>query len=317
MADPLAATTPVAAPPVTDYAGLPSAMGVAWWRRLLGALLATTLALAFAGIVLAAGLGAAVVAGVGISLTEPGSTTLFDDPLWEIGVLFAVIAALIPAILIAVRAVEGRPPGTVSSVAGRLRPRLLGLGAALAVPAVVLVLVLLLAFTAGQEVTGEVAVQPAQRVLAGLLVVALVVPFQAAAEEYLRGYVIQVVGRTWPGIAVSGLVWSALHVPSTVWGWLDLAVFSVVAGVLIARLGGLEAAIGLHVVYNLVFLALAVPFLDESTPLASAGDADWALFAGTVVALPMYAWVVLRVTRRGQDRGDVNDPDPRVDRSVS
>ena len=312
MADALAATTPTTAAPATGYARLASAMGVAWWRRLLGAILATTLAVAFAVAVIAAGLGAAVVAGVGISLTDAGSTTLFGDPLWEIGVLFAMIATIIPAILIAVRAVEGRPPGTVASVAGHLRPRLLGLGTALAVPAVALVLVLLLVFTAGQEVTGEVATQPAQRVLVGLVVVALVVPFQAAAEEYLRGYVMQVVGRTWPGIAVSGLVWSALHVPSTVWGWLDLAVFSVVAGVLIARLGGLEAAIGLHVVYNLVFLAVAVPFLDESTPLASAGDADWALFASTVVVLPLYAWVVLRVAGRpGRPAGDDAGGDQR------
>jgi membrane protease YdiL (CAAX protease family) len=175
---------------------------------------------------------------------------------------------------------------------------LLALGAGLAVPAVVAVLVLLLVLSAGQETTGEVVAQPAGRVIAGLVVVVLVVPFQAAAEEYLRGYLMQVVGWTWPGIAVSGLVWSALHVPSTVWGWLDLAVFSVVAGVLIARLGGLEAAIGLHVVYNLVFLAVAVPFLDESTPVASAGDADWTIFVASVVVLPLYAWVVLRVAGR-------------------
>lgn len=280
------------------YADLARRWGIAWWRRLLGVLLATSLMIAFAVVVVGAGIGAALIAGVPISLVDPEATTLFGDPLWDIGVLFVMIAAIIPAILIAVRAVEGRPSGTVSSVDGRLRPRLLALGAGLAVPAVMAVLVLLLVLSAGQEVTGEVAAQPARRVIAGLVVVLLVVPFQAAAEEYLRGYLMQVVGRTWPGIAVSGLVWSALHVPSTVWGWLDLAVFSVVAGVLIARLGGLEAAIGLHVVYNLVFLAVAVPFLDESTPVASAGDADWTIFAASAVVLPLYAWVVLRVAGR-------------------
>lgn len=293
----------VAVPP--RYAAVPHALGVAWWRRLLGGLLALALVIVFAVVVVAAGLAAAVLAGVPISFDDPDAAALFGDPLWEIGVFFTMIAVLIPAILVAVAVVEGRRPGTVSSVVGRLRPRLLGISTVLAVPATVAILVLLVALTWGEEAE-EVATQPVDRVVAGLVVIALVVPFQAAAEEYLRGYLMQMVGRTWPGIAVSGVVWSALHVPTTVWGWLDLAVFSVVAGVLIARLGGLEAAIGLHVVYNLVFLAVAVPFLDESTPVESAGSADWTVFVSSAVVLPLYAWLVLRVTRRR------NDPDGGV-----
>jgi hypothetical protein len=239
-------------------------------------------------------------------MTEPDSTRLFADPLWDVGAALAVVAAVLPALLLAVRLAEGRRAGTVSSVAGRLRWGLLGRCLGPAAVAIVLVLVLLTAFAAGEPVP-EVELQSPGRILAGLALVVLVVPFQATAEEYARGFVMQAVGRVWPGILLSGALFTLAHLPSTWWGVLQLMWFSVVAGVLVVRVGGLEPAIALHVVNNLLFFALTVPFLDSSTSLGTAGDAGWQVFAANLVALPLYALAVLRLTRRG---GATPAPEP-------
>ncbi|MGF1647152.1 MAG: lysostaphin resistance A-like protein [Kineosporiaceae bacterium] len=299
---------------MSGYVGLPRRLGVAWWRRLLAALLATGLgAASVLGTVLLV-LLLATVLGVGLRVTGPDDTRLFADPLWDLGAALAVVAAILPALLLAVRLAEGRRPGTVSSVAGRLRWGVLGRCLGPAAVAIVLILVLLTVFPAGES-TPDVALQSPGRVLAGLAVVVLLVPFQASAEEYARGFVMQALGRVWPGILVSGVLFTLAHLPSTVWGVLQLMWFSVVAGVLVARVGGLEPAIALHVVNNLLFFALAVPFLDESAALGTAGDAGWQVLAANLVALPVYALAVLRLVRprsgtrsRAPDAAGFSDP---------
>jgi hypothetical protein len=282
---------------MSAYVDLPRRLGVAWWRRLLAALLAVGLGAAAVIVMILAVLSAATLAGVGVRVTDVEGTGLFADPLWDLAAALAVVAAVLPALFLAVRVAEGRRPGTLSSVAGRLRWGVIGRCAAPAVAAVVLVLVLLGLLTTGAP-TADVTIQSPGRVLAGLAVVALLVPLQATAEEYARGFVMQAVGRVWPGVLVSGALFALAHLPSTVWGVLQLLWFSTVAGVLAARVGGLEPAIALHVANNLLFFALAVPFLDESAALGTAGDAGWQVLAANLVALPLYAVAVLRLTGR-------------------
>ncbi|MGF1662426.1 MAG: lysostaphin resistance A-like protein [Kineosporiaceae bacterium] len=282
---------------MTGYVDLPRRLGVAWWRRLLSALLATALGTTAVVATILLVLLLAAATGTGIRVTDPDSTRLFDDPLWDLGAALAVVAAVLPALLLAVRLAEGRRPGTLSSVAGRLRAGVLGRCLGPAAGAVVLVIVLLTVLAAG-EPAPDATLQPPERVLAGLALVALLVPFQATAEEFARGLVMQAVGRVWPGILLSGALFTLAHLPSTLWGVLQLLWFSVVAGVLVARVGGLEPAIALHVVNNLLFFALTVPFLDASAALGTAGDAGWQLFAANLVALPLYGLAVLRLTRR-------------------
>jgi membrane protease YdiL (CAAX protease family) len=95
-----------------------------------------------------------------------------------------------------------------------------------------------------------------------LVIVLLLVPVQAAAEEYIfRGYLMQSIGR-WlrhPAFAI------LLPVPLFVLGHgydllgqIGVGLFAVAAGWLTWRTGGLEAAIALHVVNNLSAFLLSL-----------------------------------------------------------
>lgn len=225
--------------------------------------------------------------------------------LWEAAYLLAVLAMLIPAVLIAARVAQRRRVGTVSSVTGRLRVgwlawcALLGLGAT-AVQLGLLFLLDVLAGPAGAD--PEVRWPGAGAMALSALVLVLLVPLQAAGEEYLaRGWFVQAVGSwvrsPWPGILVGGALWTAMHAPSTVWGVADLVLFSVVLGWLTVRTGGLEAAIALHAVGNLVLFLLQAG-IGQLAAEGTAGDAGWTLLAADSVVLPLFAVAVVALHRR-------------------
>ncbi|MDR7275933.1 CPBP family intramembrane glutamic endopeptidase [Catenuloplanes atrovinosus] len=223
-----------------------------WWRPLVGTLL--VLAGAFA-----AALGPMIVAGiVGLSLGLPqdeyGWPVLGDELDLAVGLLG--LGLVIPVVMLVARWTQRRPGGTVSSVAGRLRWGWLGRCVLLAVPAVGLMYAVLFLLPG----TGAEAVFVGwERFLFGVAVVAVLVPFQAAGEEYLfRGWLVQAFGSwtrsPWPGIVVSSVLFGLVHGYGTPWGMADLIFFGVVAAVLTVRTGGLEAAIVLHAVGNLAAL---------------------------------------------------------------
>src|SRR5690606_13115808 len=108
--------------------------------------------------------------------------------------------------------------------------------------------------------------------LVPMLVIVLLVPFQAPAEEYVfRGWLLQSVGactlensrwrigralsvvfRTpWPGIFIGSALFTAGH-GYTVWATLDVVCFRAIAAWVTVRTGGLEVAIALHVFNNLL-----------------------------------------------------------------
>jgi len=133
-----------------------------------------------------------------------------------------------------------------------------------------------------------------------LMVVLLLVliPFQAAAEEYVfRGYLMQLVG-TWlrhPAFAI------LLPVPLfvlghgyDVWGAASVGLFAVVAAWLTWRTGGLEAAIALHIVNNLmIFLLGSVAVVDANATSGSPVD-----LLGSAAAMLVFAVVADRWARR-------------------
>jgi membrane protease YdiL (CAAX protease family) len=281
-------------PPGTPYHRLGRTAGHRWWHPLTGTAVLLVAALALAVLV------AAVLAATGLDPADTGALSPLRALAVFAGTLLG-IAALVPAVQIAARSVRRRP-GTVGSVAGRLRIRWLAWCALLAVvpTAVQLGGVLLLAPDGGEDVGGGWVGLPT--LLLSVLVLLPLVPLQAAGEEYLaRGWFVQALGswlRTpWPGIVVGGAVWTALHVPSTWYGAADLMLFSLVVGWLTIRTGGLEAAVALHAVGNLAisFLLAAVGGLAEE---GSAGDADWTLLAADSIALPLYAVAVVALHRR-------------------
>ncbi len=81
-------------------------------------------------------------------------------------------------------------------------------------------------------------------------------PLQAAAEEvFFRGYLLQALGsatgRAWVGIVGSALVFALFHGVQNPALFANRLAFGVLAGWLVWRTGGLEAAIGVHVANNL------------------------------------------------------------------
>ncbi|MFE1102270.1 CPBP family intramembrane glutamic endopeptidase [Nocardiopsis alba] len=189
----------------------------------------------------------------------------------------ASMALLIPLALFVARVVQWRSAGSLISVDGRVRWRWMGvcLLVALILAGTCAALVPMLPFhsadDAAVEATSAGTRAGIQVLLAALTVIVLLVPLQSAAEELtMRGLVMQLVGSLgsehgegafsrvmrspWPAILAGGTLFAALYVsthPGHVWTTASLVVFGVAMSWLTLRTGGLEAAIGLHVVNSL------------------------------------------------------------------
>lgn len=103
-----------------------------------------------------------------------------------------------------------------------------------------------------------------------IIAIVCTTPLQAAGEEYLfRGIMLRGVGAWFRderlAIAVAGVVTAVafmlLHGAGDLWLNLYYVVFGAVAAWLAWRTGGLEASIGIHVVNNVVSMAI-LPFTD-------------------------------------------------------
>jgi membrane protease YdiL (CAAX protease family) len=96
------------------------------------------------------------------------------------------------------------------------------------------------------------------------VVVVLLVPVQAAGEEYgLRGLVFRIAG-SWVhgrraslalGIVVSGAVFAVIHSAGDPWWNVFYVVFSVSTALITWRTGGVEIAAVIHAVYNVMTFA--------------------------------------------------------------
>jgi membrane protease YdiL (CAAX protease family) len=230
---------------------------------------------------------------------------LFGNPVFGLVVVLLSITAVLPVVFGTAALVQRRRPGSLSSVAGRLRWTWLLRCLALAVLALVLgqaaqVVALSLAGEAYSDLFGWVGWQA---FLPPLVAIVLLVPFQAATEEYMfRGWFIQAVGAhvrnpVW-GVLIGALVFASLHGYSWV-GLVDVFAFGAVMGWLAVRTGGLEAPIALHVMNNVLAFGLSAAAgnledaLDQGkTPI------PWQALAGTVVQLGVYAWGVLYLSKK-------------------
>ncbi|GII93073.1 CPBP family intramembrane glutamic endopeptidase [Sinosporangium siamense] len=273
-----------------------------WWRPLVGSLLVAVGFLAVGVSVIMVGSVVAVIAGVPVAAT---SGRLFGDPLFELTVSLLSLALVLPVVYLVAWAVQRRPPGTLSSVAGRVRWRWLGICVLIAVVAQVLGQVASVAALAlsGHSTSGVFGWVGWESFLPAILVVLLIVPFQAAAEEYaLRGWLIQAFGavlRTpWPGILVGAVIFASLH-GYTDWGVVDVLLFGALMGWLAVRTGGLEAPIALHVVNNVMAFGVSAAAGTLENALIQ-GSVPWQYFVGTFVQLSVFALLVCRfAVRRG------------------
>lgn len=258
----------------------------AWWRPVVALLLiavsTVVAATVFIGVVFAlAWFGTGEVLKLG---TRPEE--LFTNDLANLIAVVGSIAVLLPIVWLATVVVERRTIGSLSSVAGHIRWRWLALCFLPAVGYMVAVVggsyVADLVAPGHDEPVGDWvgwdAMWPA------LLVIVLLVPLQATAEEYaFRGWVLQAIGSftfedrrgrlgralarvfgtPWPAIVLSAIPFVAGH-GYTDWGLLDIAGFAVVTGWVVYQTGGLEAGIALHIVNNMVGMSLSAAEGDVS-----------------------------------------------------
>jgi membrane protease YdiL (CAAX protease family) len=290
----------MSAPPASPYHHLARTAAHRWWRPVLG----TVFIVGAGGFLAIAGFVIVTIAAEIAGRPEGADGVSSFGARTDLTLTFLTIAVLLPVTLLAARWIQRRPAGSLSSVAGRLRRRWLTTCLPVAFVAVVVFL------TAGWGLAAATGVDAGlDDDLAGwrplavtTVILLLVVPLQSAAEEYFcRGWLLQGVGAwfrgPWVPIAVQASVFAALHGWGTPWGFADLLVFGVIAGWLTVRTGGLEAAIALHVMNNLIAMVIAAAY-DDLALDETATDMPWQLAVVDLPVLLGYAAVVLWLARR-------------------
>jgi hypothetical protein len=163
------------------------------------------------------------------------------------------------------------------------------------------------------DLTGPVSeAPPAGERLLALAVVALTTPFQSAGEEYLfRGYLSQAIGaltRTpLVPIVVTSVLFAAAHGAQDLPLFCDRLAFGLIAGWLVWRTGGLEAAIAMHAVNNLLALGIAIAVGALSSTLVVTGTSWWVAIVD-IAMLTVFAAVVSWWCRRSGVRTRTEGP---------
>ncbi|WP_319804427.1 CPBP family intramembrane glutamic endopeptidase [Nocardioides malaquae] len=243
---------------------------------------------------------------------------------WALAYLMVTLISLIPAVWVVSRPLHGLRLGWVTSVFGRMRwtytlvcvgLSVVALGATLAVGALT-----------PQEAmpTDDLGLNDFTRTTAAyLLIVVFLVPFQAAGEEYFfRGYLTQACGglftRRWVARSVAVLVpaflFALAHGAQDPPIFFDRLAFGVVAGVLVLVTGGLEAAIAMHVLNNLLAFGMAIAFTDMTSALNPTAGTWWTLpstLTQSLVYLALAWWAARRMGLANAVWGAVLSP-PQV-----
>ncbi|MBM7052101.1 CPBP family intramembrane glutamic endopeptidase [Rothia sp. ZJ1223] len=223
---------------------------------------------------------------------EAFTTAAFENP-WVFAYLFASIAVMFPSMWLARLIIGPKPWGLVHSVAGRLRWGWMLLCGGIAALIFLLVPLAITPFMGGAEAT-EPWREQASPLWIYLVLLITLVPIQCYAEELIfRGYLMQTIGRwlkhpAWAIILPAPLF--MLGHGYDLWGQLSVLCMGLTAGFLVWYTGGLEAAIALHVINNV--LAMFSGLMGTVDPFANAGStpADFftvfameLIFAGAVV----------------------------------
>lgn len=134
------------------------------------------------------------------------------------------------------------------------------------------------------------------------IIVLLTTPLQAAGEEYVfRGYLLQAVGSLsgskWLALLVTALLFAMAHGVQNFPLFFDRFMFGLIAGWLVIRTGGLEAAIALHVLNNFLAFGVALAVSDLTETLTTA-EVSWWNVPVTLTQSATYALLVVLVARR-------------------
>ena len=267
-----------------------------WWHPLasLGFVVGTVLLLVA---LLTVPMTAALVSEVGWDAflsSDPADVARLEEAFYSAPMMLLnnlLLAALIAVALLAVAVCHPVAARFVHSVEGRIRWRWL-------LRAHLVLLPLFLVYVLGTWALDGAPTAPRAEDWVWLLVMAFVLtPFQAAGEEYLfRGWLLLAIGswfrRPLPAIliaaAVSAVTFSLAHGSFDPWIVLDLSVFAVAAVLLTWRTGGLEAAVALHVVNNVVVIVvgtLAGTVNESFVDVETTGSPLGTLVSAAVIAL--------------------------------
>lgn len=280
--------SPVRGAPASDaqYFDLLRAAAPRWWHPLAGAVV---LLLAWA--IPSGALTELLSAVAGADTTRPESAA-------DVLALSLTIALLIPAAVVAVVLVHRARPGVLLSVTRRPRAGLFFFAAGIASVALVpMTLAKTAGFDAGPDSTSNALEWVGwQSFLPFLAVVVLVFPLQAAAEEIVfRGYLTQALAtwtrHVWLAVLGSSLLFVAIHNIHDGWSFADRLFFAFAMCWLTWRTGGLEAAIAVHVVYN-VLLGLATGATGRLGSMVNAGESEPAAALTSMGGTALAAWTV-------------------------
>jgi membrane protease YdiL (CAAX protease family) len=308
-----------------------------WWRSLigiaclgLGMLLVLPLIMMVPFVIYYVATGADVPSSIGtlVDLTDPTPASL--------AYLNLSLVGLIPLTWVLVRWLHGLRPRWLSSIRPRLRWGYLlacfGLSF-VALLATVLVASLLPTAGAAGDVTGELN-EFTPEIRDFVLVVLLLTPLQAAAEEYaFRGYLLQAFGgifgqlgeglkAPWlrhPAFAVvlSSFLFALAHgAGQDIPIFFDRFAFGIVAATLVVVTGGLEAGIAMHVLNNWLAFGAALAYGDMGSALNPTGGTWWSIpvtLTQSLVYLGLAWWVARAMgVKRRTDPAVLAAPESRV-----
>ncbi|MDO5676884.1 MAG: CPBP family intramembrane metalloprotease [Propionibacteriaceae bacterium] len=208
------------------------------------------------------------------------------------------LALMIPVSLLLTRYVHGLKPRWLPSVQPGMRWRYL----------LMTVVVAAVLFNAVMWAQWGLGTMPAwtdgQPGWVGFLVLILLSsPLQAAAEEFFfRGFLLQAIGsatgRAWLGVVGSALLFALMHGVQNPALFAHRLVFGLVAGALVVVTGGLEAAIGAHIVNNILsyvyaLFSVTVEGLRGVTAISWA-EAGWNILAFVLIGLACW-WLARKM----------------------
>jgi uncharacterized protein len=234
-----------------------------WWKPLLCLVLVVPLALLMMGLAIVPVLIAGLVTRAPDLVEYTVNATTDIANMGPVGFIYLnlTLIVLIPASGLSIWIVHGVRPGYLSSVAGRIRWRWLLRCIAVIAPFWAVYTLL------GVIVEPFTSPRPDQWV-ALLVIVLVMTPLQAAGEEYFfRGWIMQNVGAWFArpivglvaSIIVSAVAFSTAHLSPDPWVLGSIACLAVAAGLAAWRTGGLEAAIAMHAINNvLTFLVVVI-----------------------------------------------------------
>lgn len=298
-----------------------------WWKPLLGLLLGVIYYLTFSTIfLLVVMVPYSFVTGLDF-FADPNALNdlALPDTQKPVSIVIGLgsVALMMPAATLAMLSVGLRPAGRLWSVATKIRWRWIGRTILPAFITLVITNVLGMVLEAAMSVDDASTVaEPANfnlnAALLSVVFVLLLVPLQSTAEEMIfRGVFMQTLGAWLGGVRGAGVgaflrgPWIAIIVPAIlfgfahiydIWGMLYVILMAVTAGWITWRTGGLEAAISLHVVNNVVVLSiLASGVTGETGQQVESGGAAGSLLAA-ILGFAFFAWWVDRDFRKKDGR---------------